>query len=261
MKHNLLLASVLCASTLFISPSAQAGDIMYLLQSRAGMTETRVPTTIPYSYTMHVHLSQLDSDGHRTVQAELRIDPSKPPGSRARLKKFKGLHREVLTEFLQQIENPERDMAALAGNFWCSSIHDNEEVDLSTYTVVSESDTEAMLIPNPDKLAEMLLQRGYEDMDKSQRKMKEKLLDRVEGHIIVSQRNGGTKGIKVDMTRSTTIKKIAKFTDMSLEQSCAIAPNGYRYKSNEKSSLKGSALFQGFSHNEDIRIYDLRPLP
>ena len=261
MKQHLLIVSALCSSALMFSPAAQADDIMYLLQSRAGMTESRVPTTIPYSYTMHVHLSQLDSDGHQTVQAELRIDPSKPPGSRARLKKFKGLHREVLTEFLQQIENPERDMAALAGDFWCSSIHDNEEVDLSTYAVVSETDTEAMLIPNPDKLAEMLLKTDYENMDKSNRKMKEKLLDRIEGHIRVSQRNGGTKGFKVDMTRSATIKKIAKFKEMSLEQNCAVAPNGYRYKSNETSSLKGSALFQGFSHNEDIRIYDLRPLP
>ena len=261
MKHHRLLSSALFTSVLILSPVAQAKDIMYLLQSRAGMSETRSPTNIPYSYTMHIDLTYLDGDGSRDVEAEVRIDPSKPAGSRARIVTTTQRHRKDLTEFLEHIEDTETSMAALANGFWCKSVHDNEDVDLSTYTVISQTDMEAVLKPSPDKLAELLLQKGNGDMDKSEQKMKEKLLDRIDGHIIVSKRDGGTKGFKVGMTRSVTRKTIVKFKTMSLEQNCAVAPNGHRYKSEMKFSVRGKALGRAFSAEHDIRISNLKPIP
>ena len=262
MKHYILIGFALCAPALIISPAAQANDIMYLLQSRAGMEETRAPTPLPYRYTMYLNLSEHDSDGPRDVQAEVRVDPSKPAGSRTRIVSSSRGHRKVLTEFLAEIENPKTDMAALADDFWCTSIHDNEDVDLSTYTVVSQTDTEAVLKPNLDILSDMLLRKDTNDTDKFKKKMKKKLMnDRVEGQIIVSKRNGGTKGFQTRMTRSATLKTIVKFQTMTLEQSCAVAPNGYRYKSEMNYSMSGNALGETFGADHDIRISDLTPLP
>ena len=129
---------------------------------------------------MHIDLTYLDDDGSRDVEAEVRIDPSKPAGSRARIVTTTQRHRKDLTEFLEHIEDTETSMAALANGFWCKSVHDNEDVDLSTYTVISQTDMEAVLKPSPDKLAELLLQKGNGDMDESERKMKKKLLDRID---------------------------------------------------------------------------------
>ena len=262
MKHYLILGPALLSSAIMFAPAAQAKDIMYLLQSRAGMEETRAPSPVPYRYTMYLNLSEHDSDGPRDVQAEVRVDPSKPAGSRTRIVTSSPRHRKVLTDFLSEIENPKTDMAALADDFWCTSIHDNEDVDLSTYTVVSQTDTEAVLKPNLDILSDMLLRKDTNDTDKFKRKMKKKLMnDRVEGHIIVSKRNGGTKGFKVGMTRSATLKTIVKFKTIDIAQSCAVAPNGYRYKSEMKFSMSGGALGETFGTIQDVRIADLSPLP
>jgi len=261
MKSYLIMGPALIASSLIVSPAAQAKDIMYLLQSRAGMTETRAPATIPYRYTMHVNLSEFDSDGSRDVQAEIRVDPSKPAGSRTRIVTSSHGHRKLLTEFLEEIENPKTEMAELADDFWCKSIHDNEDVDLSTYTVVSQTDTEAMLRPNPEILSEMLIRKHSDDMDKSERKMKKKLLKRIDGNIIVSKRDGSTKAFYVEMSRSMKVKTIVKIKTRNLEQNCAIAPNGYRYKSKMEFSVNGKALGQKFGADHDVRISDLTPLP
>ena len=232
---------------------------MYLLQSRAGMIETRAPTTIPYKYTLYLNLSEADSDGDRQVQAEVRVDPSKPAGRRARIVTSKG-HRKVLTEFLEDIENPKVDMTAKSNRFWCRSIHDDEDVDLSIYTVISETDTEAVLKPNPDKLTELLLRSETENLDKSDRRLKKKLLSRIDGQITVSKRNGGTKNFKAGMTRSGTIKVIAKIKAMDINQTCAVAPNGHQYASEIQFSIDGKALGEKFSVSQNIRISDLTPI-
>ena len=78
------------------------------------MEETRAPTSLPYRYTMYLNLSEHDSDGPRDVQAEVRVDPSKPAGSRTRIVTSTNRHRKVLMEFLAEIENPKTDMTALA---------------------------------------------------------------------------------------------------------------------------------------------------
>lgn len=265
MKKISATVSALLTTAFIVSLTAQAQDrgedIIYLLQSRAGMEETRSPTTIPYRFTLHINLSELDSDGPRNVQAEVRIDPSKPAGSRTRIVTTTPRHRQILIDFLDYIENPKTSMEAIVSDFWCKSIHDNEDVDLSTFTVVSQTDTEAVLKPNADKLTELLLQKENKHMDKSQRKMKKKLMDRIDGKVFVSKRDGSTKSFHADMTQSVTRKTIVKIKTMSLDQSCAVAPNGHRYKSRMKRIVKGTALGEKFSSDHDIRITDLTPLP
>ena len=261
MKRYLLIASAVFISTVVISPTAHAKDIMYILQSRAGMPEIKTPKTIPYRYTMHVSLSELDSDGARDVQAEIRVDPSKPAGSRTRIVRSTNGHRKTLIEFLKKIEDPELDTTERANDFWCAAIHENEDVDLSEFTVMSETDHEAILKPNPEILSELLIERKSEDMDKSQKKMKKKLLDRIDGNVVVSKRNGSTKGYQVAMTRSTKFKTIVKIKSLSIEQSCDVAPNGHQFKSKKRVLLRGSAMGGIFWSDANIRITDLTPIP
>ena len=261
MIRFLLFYGIFCSTSLFIFQEAQANDIMSILQNRAEIAETQLPKTIPYSYTMQINFSQFDSDRSKEVQAEVSVDPSKPAGSRTNIVNSTNSHSQILTGILEVIEDPKKNMAKLSSDFWCGSIHDYGSVDMSTYTAISETDTDAVLKPNPSILSEMLLRSDTERMDKAQRKMKNKLMDRIDGHITISKHDGAIKDYKAYMTETVKIKSIVKIKTKSFEQSCAVAPNGHRYILKIKESFSGTALSNKFGADLDILISDLRLLP
>ncbi len=266
MKHYPVrptaLASALFTAALIVSPIAQAQDILSILQSRAEMPRTPAPDTIPYSYTMSVILAEIEGDETRNGEAVLRIDPTQPAGSRATIVSSEAPDSKALTNFIKQIEDPEMDMAEIADGFWCGSIDDDADFDVADFTVVSETDTEAVLQPNSGKLSELLMQsESEEEASKQERKMRKKLFDRIDGQITVSKPDVGTKAYSVNMTRSMTIMVVAKIKKMEVSQLCELAPNGHRYGSKMQFSIRGKAMGTAFGQDMDIRITDLTPLP
>ena len=63
------------------------------------------------------------------------------------------------------------------------------------------------------------------------------------------------------MTRPMTIMLVAKLKVMTVEQSCALAPNGHYHTANLKMNVEGKALGSGFGQAMDMKISDLTPLP
>lgn len=262
MKHYPTLALIL--STCAFAPLAQANDILSILetQSQSDMTAAEPPKNIPYRYTVTADLMTMEGDDISQGAAVLQIDPSQPAGQRTTLISADDPETPALLDFIKEIEKPKTDMESMADDFWCGSASSSDDFDASTFTVLSETDTEAVLKPNPGTLTELLMQSDAdEDMDKQERKMMKKLVDRIDGELILSKPDAQMKGFRVNMTRSMTIMMIAKVKKMEIEQSCSLAPNGFRYASNMKMSVRGKALGTEFGQDMDIRISDLVPLP
>jgi hypothetical protein len=259
MKH--LPALALFALTSALVPSAQAEDILSILQRQSETSLSLPPETVPYSYTLTVDLTEIEGDDIRSGNAVLRIDPSQPAGSRADILSAEDPDSPALVDFLKEFESPKTDMAEMAEDFWCQSSSD-ADFDPSQFTVVSETETEAVLKPNAGTLTEMLMQSDDEDdMDKQERKMMKKLLDRIDGELILSKPDAQMKGFKVNMTRSMTLMIVAKIKSMEIEQDCAPAPNGHTYTSDFRFSIRGKALGTKFGQDMNMRISDLTPLP
>ena len=270
MKQSPLIVLALLAAPLTIAAPAQAqvqnNDIMSILARKAETPPRPAPTTIPYSYRVSVDMTSQEGKDIENYQADLRIDPSQPAGSRAQIISASHPESEAFLEFLEEVEDPEKDMAERADNFWCGSTESKDDsdpdFDLSDFEVVSETDTEATIKPKAGRLAALLVQSdNTEDMGKQERKMMKKLLDRVDGEMTLAKPAGELTSFRVTMTRPMTMMLIAKLKVMDVEQSCALAPNGFYHMSTMNMNVEGKALGSRFGQKMDIQVSELTPLP
>lgn len=264
MKH--LCFTGLALGFVFSAAPVQAEDILSILARQSEAPTRLAPKTIAYSYTLTVDLKQSEGKDVTEGQAVLRIDPSQLPGARAQIISTSDAENEALIEFLKEIEDPDNTIEKQAEEFWCGDSEAESEgaadfiSDLSNVSVIFEDETQAVLRPDMEKLADLLMESD-ENENKGDRKMAKKLLKRIEGDITLAKPSGEMKGFSVRMTRPMTIMLVAKLKVMTVEQSCALAPNGHYHTSTLQMNVEGKALGSKFGQEMDIRISDLTPLP
>jgi len=263
-----LLIAAFCAAPFLTAAPAQAEDILSILARQDETPPRLAPSTIPYSYTLSIDMQMKEGKKTADVQAVLRIDPSKPAGQRAEIVSVSDPENEDFLEFLKEIEDPEKQMAESAEGFWCGSIAETPETeaqidfDPAAFTVVSEDETQAVIKPDLSKLAELLMQsEESEDMDKTERKMMKKLMERIDGEVTLAKPTAEMTRFQVTMTRPMTMMVVAKLKVMDVEQNCALAPNGFYHLSTMNMNVEGKALGKKFGQKVDIRVSDLRPTP
>ena len=241
--------------------SAQAEDILSILARGAETPAHSVPTTIPYSYTLSLDFTSIDGKDTEAGQAVLRVDPSQPAGSRAQIISATDPDAETLLDIIKEIEDPENTMEKRADNFWCGTMDKDADFDPANFEVVSETPTEAILKPREGKLAELMMQTDGAPADKSERKMKKKLMERIDGQITLSKPSAEVKGFQVTMTQPLTMMVVAKLKVMDVSQSCALAPNGFYHLSDMKMNVEGKAMGSRFGQNMTFTVSELTPLP
>ncbi len=261
MKHSLLTGFAL--SLFFMASPAQAEDILSILAKKAETPGPLAPDTIDYSYTLTVDIQEREGKDVSEGQAVWRVDPTQPAGYRTEIISISDLENKSLINFRKEIEDEDNTLSKQAEGFWCGS-SDAEayaEFDPEHFTVISEDETQAVLVPKPGKLAELMVMESDGNADKSDRKMMKKLMERIEGEMTLSKPSGEMKGFSVRMTRPLTMMLVAKLKVMTVEQSCELAPNGHYRISALKLNVEGKAMGSRFGQNLDMRISDLTPLP
>lgn len=254
--------ALLALSTTFVAAApAQAEDILSILARTANTPSRPMPTTIPYSYTLSLDFTSIDGKDTEEGQAVLRIDPSQPAGSRAQVVSSTDPESETLLDFLKDIENPENTMEKRVDSFWCGAMDKDPDFDQADFEVVSETSTEAIIRPREGKLAELMMQTDGGPADKSERKMMKKMMERIDGQITLTKPDAEMKAFQVTMTRPLTMMVVAKLKVMDVEQSCALAPNGFYHMSQMKMNVEGKAMGSRFGQNMTLQVSDLTLLP
>jgi len=260
MKYLSLIAFSL--SLPLISTAAQAEDILSILASKTDTAHRAAPETIPYSYTLTLDVKEREGKDLSEGQAVLRIDPTQPPGSRTQIITASDIESKALQNFLKEIEDEDNTMAKQASGFWCGSSgpKPQSEFEPESFIVLSEDDSQAVLKPDVEKLAELLMDAD-ENGDKEDGKMMKRLMKRIEGEVTLAKPSAEMTGFKVRMTRPMTMMLVAKLKEMDVEQSCALAPNGHYHLSHLKMNVAGKAMGSRFGQEIDMKVSELTPLP
>lgn len=223
------------------------------------------PKTIDYTYTVTLDIKNREGKDLSEAQAVLRVDPTQPPGARVQIISASDEDGEALQDFLKEVEDEDNTMAKQAGGFWCGDNGENPEGeadavdDPSVLTVLYEDETKAVLRPDLPKLAELLMQSD-DNAEENGRKMKKKLMKRLEGEITLAKPSGEMTGFAVRMTRPMKMMLIAKLKVMTVDQSCVLAPNGHYRIDRLKMNVEGKAMGSRFGEVLDMRVSDLTPL-
>ena len=244
--------------------AAQAEDILSILDRKSETPSLIAPKTIPYSYTLTLDVKERDGKTLSEGQAVLRIDPTQPPGSRSRIITASDVESEALQNFIKEIEDEDNTMTKQASGFWCGSSdpEDQSDFDPDQFIVLSEDDRQAVLKPDLEKLAELLMNSDAdENGDKNDRKMMKRLMKRIEGEVTLAKPSAEMTGFKVRMTRPMTMMLVAKLNQMDVEQNCALAPNGHYHLSHLKMNVAGKAMGSRFGQELDMKVSELTPLP
>jgi len=246
----------------WLSTTVQAKDILKILAQNTDAPNRVAPDTIPYSYTLTLDVKERDGKNLSEGQAVLRIDPTQPPGSRARIITTSDADSEAVQNFIKEIEDEDNTMTKQASGFWCgtSDPEAQSDFDPDKFIVLSEDDHQAVLKPDVEKLAELLMDSD-ENGDKDDRKMMKRLMKRIEGEVTLAKPSAEMTGFKVRMTRPMTMMLVAKLNEMDVEQSCALAPNGHYHLSHLKMNVAGKAMGSRFGQEIDMKVSELTPLP
>ena len=223
------------------------------------------PALNPYNYIVDVQMSgkKKDDDEGGVFTAKLLIDQSLAPENRATILSTSDEdYPEEFEGFLKEIRDPDNSAEDLAEEFWCESgdndLFDDSDISVDDFTVISETDTEAVIKPNLARMAEIMMNsEESDDMSKKDRKMMKKMMERLDGEFVVSKPDARLKNFKIWMTRSMTVALVAKIKEMEIAQSCALAPNGFTYKDNISMHVKAKALGIGMEQNMDFQISEL----
>ena len=237
---------------------------MSILERQSKVEQPMPPALNPYNYTVDFEVSGKEGEEVQApFTAKLLIDPSAEPEARATIV---SVSREEypgeFKEFLNEIRNPENSAEDLAEEFWCESgdneLFDGDDDSVDDFTVISETESEAVIRPNLALMAEIMMDNDDdEDMSKSERKMMAKMMERLDGEFVLSKPDARLKYLKIWLTRPLTMKVIAKLKEMEITQSCALAPNGFTYTNNVTMKVKAKALGVGMEQNMDIKISGL----
>ena len=265
MKYLALSSLALCP--LLLAAPVQAEDILSILARKADTPTRLAPKTINYVYTLTIDVTNREGKDVSEAQAVLRIDPAQPAGTRARIISASDPESEALKDFLEEIEDPDNTIEKQASGFWCGADSESETKksstfasDLSALTVISDTETEAVVRPDMKKLAALLMQSD-ENADKNGRKMMKKLMERIEGDVTLAKPSGEMKGFSVRMTRPLTMMIVAKLKTMTADQTCTLAPNGHYRLETMKLHVDGKAMGSRFGQDLNMRISDLTPRP
>jgi len=260
MKHVL---TALAFST-FLATSAQAEDIMSILERRSQVERPVPPSIIPYNYTVDVMMSGREGkDIKEPFMAKLLIDPSASAENRVTiLSASSDEYNEQFKEFLNELQDPDTSPEDMADEFWCdsgdSNLFEGEDISLDDFTVVSETESEAIIRPNLALMAEIMMNsEESDDMSKSERKMMKRMMKRLDGEFVVSKPDVSLQRMKIWMTRPMTVAVIAQIKQMEVTQSCAVAPNGFTYTDAMTMRVEAKALGVGMEQLMDVKISGL----
>jgi len=302
MTSKLLIAGLALGGFLFAPTAyAQANDILSILERNAQNETIKPPKTIPYIYTIEFDVSgkedrskakntekfdaadleddALDHPVEITVPegetpkidlenytAVIEVNPSLSGDARVKIvshsgdaedKAFKALLAEYTSENVSQED--------LASSFWCDN-DDFSDDELGfikeAFTVLSQTDSEAIVKPDLTKMAKLLLDSSSdEDISKGEKKMMRRMLKRLDGEVRFTKPDGRMTDMKVWMTRPMRVMLIAKIRDMKFSSSCELAPSGFGYAARQNMEVKMSAFGVKVDQNTYRRVTNLRPLP
>jgi len=257
-----LLAALLLTTS--FGSIAQAEDIRSILERQSNVEQAAPPSTVPYNYTVDVVMSGREGKEQAgPFTAKLLVDPSAAPEGRVTiLSTSSDEYGEEFEAFLKDMQNPDMSAQDLADEFWCESgkneLFEGDDLSVDDFTVVSETSTEAVIKPNLAFMAEIMMDSDEdEDMSKSQRKMMNKMMERLDGEFVLSKPDGRLRRMKVWLTRPLTMKVVAKLKEMEVTKSCAMAPNGFTYTDSMTMRVKAKALGMAVEQNMDIKISGL----
>lgn len=248
----------------FLAPSAQAEDIVSLLERKSTVERPAPPTLNPYNYTVDVTMSGREGkDIEEPFMASVLVNPAAAPEARITiLSTSTEEHPDDFKDFLKEVQDTEKSAEDLAEDFWCESndndLFESDGLPEDSFTVLSETDTEAVIKPNLKLMAEMMMNsEADDDMSKSERKMMKKMMERLDGEFTLSKPDVRLKRVKIWLTRPMTMAVVAKIKEMEMTQSCALAPNGFGYTDSMTMRVKAKALGMKMEQNMDIKISDL----
>jgi len=308
-----MLKSKSCLSALFVSvfaftASAQAEDILSILERNAQSEPVPTPKTIPYIYTVKLdifgkdgeaevkqdesgeiggddELPQDEADGIEKVETDkveaknfsaiIEINPKLNGAERVKIISHTGdPDSDELKDMLADFTGDDVTEADLAKEFWCGSDDDDDQAQFTdNIIVISETDEEAIVRPDLEKMVEVLFSSKPDDTkqsgdnqpdsggSKKQQKLVRRMLKRMDAQLTLNKPDGQMKQMKIWMTRPMRVALIAKIKDMRLEASCELAPNGFRYQAVKNFGIDISALGNKVEQNVHQSITDLRPLP
>lgn len=255
----IVLTTVLAMGLGFAAP-AQANGIFDILAQKAAAGDAAPPPYVPYRHTVDVVVSGSKGDDiHDPLIAKLRIDPSLPAGERVTvLSQTEDAREEMqkaLREMIEEIEDEDRTPAAQAQSFWCNAGGPVPTPD--DFIVIEETDSLARLQPTPEHMVSLFMQTGDRELDRKERSMAKKLLDRLEGEIVYDKPSGHIRSGAFNITRPMTVLLIAKIRQMEMAQGCSLAPNGHPYVSSFSMDVGVTALGQKITNLMKLSVGDL----
>lgn len=102
-----------------------------------------------------------------------------------------------------------------------------------------------------------MAQEDMSNMSKSELKLMRKMMRRLDGEITFSKPDLRPTHLKMWMTEPMTVKVIAKIKGMDMEQSCAVAPNGFPYVETLSMDMRVKALGMKFEQMMGMRVSEL----
>lgn len=258
---KILSAFVVLATS---ASSAQAEDILSIIERQANVTRPVPPAQNPYNYTLDVILSGKEGkDVTAPFSAKLLINPSAAPEERVTIvSTSEEDYPDEFEQLLKETRDVEKSAEDLAEEFWCEGeddgLFDDEDMSAEAFTVLFETETEAVIKPNLKFMAEIMMDsEESDDMSKSERKMMKKMMERLDGEFIISKPDLTLKSMKMWLTRPLTMAVVAKLKEMEVSQSCAIAPNGFAYTDTMTMHVKAKALGMTMVQDMDLKVSGL----
>lgn len=259
------MKKTLCAILLLssLSESVHAEDLMTLLERQPDTVQPSPPDINPYNYILDFSLEGKEGkDSEPPFKAKILINPAAEGESRVTvISASSENYHDDFEEMVAEIRDPEKTTKELSEDFWCDLGNDNEtplqdRAELAeAFTVLRESETEAVLRPNLQKIADFMMEGEDElDMSKSERKIMDKMMKRMDGEFTISKPALHLKHFKIWLTKPMTVKIIAKIKKMELEQSCALAPNGFNYVETLSMNMEAKALGINAAQKTNIRV-------
>ena len=243
--------------------SAQAEDILTILERQMATEQPAPPKIVPYNYTVDIVMSESEGDDAEDFTAKLLIDPSLSGEARVTiLSTSSEAYGDEFEEFLKQMRDPDNTPEDVAEEFWCEGgdegVLGDDAIALENLTVVSQTETEAVIKVDMATMAKIMMDADDEtEMSKSDRKMMRKMMERLDGEFVLSKPDAKLKHFKIWLTRPMSMALIAKLKEMEVTQSCAMAPNGFTYGDNMTMHVKAKALGMSIVQNMDIKVSGL----
>lgn len=248
------IRSILFGAALLTPALAQASDFKSLAAERAQNASQKVPDAIPYTYLVTIEMTGNKDEGEN-YQGQYRFNPAAAPGERVDLMGAswddipKGMRKEL------EKANQESTMDDFTDEFWCIPDQESYEILASDdVTVLSESETEAVVALGPKGIAHYLSDDG-----EGERKMPKKIRKRMLSEITFSKSNMQMTDSHIWLSEPTTVKIVAKMKEMDFEQACDIAPNGLPYFSQVNTKIAGKAMGTSFGAIINVTVSDLQP--